>query len=435
MSQNIYTFKNDLRLIHETPLNKNDYSAVNLAVEFGSIHEPDNSKGCAHYIEHMCFKGNKKIKSSFDLSRLFDSMGVYTNAYTEKKFTNYILLCPNEHLLKTINLITDMIFFSHFDKTEFDKEYNVVLEENHRDEQDFREQLNTTIDNFIYDGSCYKLPIDNINYHKTKLNRDKLYNIYKQYYTPDKMILSICSSIQYSKILNHCKHNIISSFTSPHCLKYNLKLNSFVQTDYKIITKQDKLTEVAYVSFSYKTCSYFNNDIYVLNLINHIFSSGMSSRLFSNLREKHGLTYTSDSNCNYFEHSGDFSITCESNYNKLFGKNNIFDIIIKILNDFISNGVTEVEIEKILGYISGQEKISLNENRYICEYNAVNLLCNNLTYSAKNEFKEMYSKINPTHIKRVIKKYFNKYNLIVCVVSSKNINIDKISPYIDKLVQ
>ena len=47
----------------------------------------------------------------------------------------------------------------------------------------------------------------------------------------------------------------------------------------------------------------------------------------------------------------------------------------------------------------------------------------------------MYSKINPTHIKRIIKKYFNKYNLIVCVVSNKNINIDKISPYIDKLVQ
>ena len=104
----------------------------------------------------------------------------------------------------------------------------------------------------------------------------------------------------------------------------------------------------------------------------------MSSRLFTNLREKHGLTYASDVECNYFEHSGDFVIKCETNYNKLFGKNNVLDIIVRIINELIENGITIDELNKVKGYMEGQSLISLNDNRYICEYNAVNFICNNL---------------------------------------------------------
>ena len=63
----------------------------------------------------------------------------------------------------------------------------MVLEENYRDEQDFSENLNTIIDDFMYADSVYKMPIDNIKFHNKKLKCDELYKIYKQHYTPDKM--------------------------------------------------------------------------------------------------------------------------------------------------------------------------------------------------------------------------------------------------------
>ena len=435
MSHKIFKFNNGLHLIYEKSLNENKYSSINFAVEFGSIHEPENNKGCAHFIEHMCFKQNKNIKSSKILSETFDKLGVYTNAYTDKKLTNYTFTAPNKNLLKTIDLLTDMMYFTIFDKEEFKREYNVVLEENYRDEQDFSEKLNNSIDNFMYADSVYKMPIDNIKYHNKKLKCDELYKIYKQHYTPDKMVLSICSAFPYDDILNHCKNNVISKHKSSECIKYSLNLNLITQNDYKIITSTEKLTNVVYLAFAYRTCSYFNTDIYTLNILKHILTSGMSSRLFTNLREKHGLTYASDAECNYFEHSGDFVIKCETNYNKLFGKNNVLDIIVRIINELIENGITIDELNKVKGYMEGQSLISLNDNRYICEYNAVNFICNNLNHSIKKEFDEKYKNVTVTTVNNIIKKYFYKENLLVSIINKKKINENKIKPYIEKLLR
>ena len=434
MTHNITKFKNNLRLIHELPFTKNNYSAVNFIIEYGSVHEPPNQKGSAHFIEHMCFKGNSKIKSGIKMSELFDKMGIYTNAYTEKKFTNYIFICPNKYLFETIDLATYMIFFSHFDKLEFKKEYNVVLEENHRDQQDFEGQVNQLIDQFIYNGSSYEKPIDHIDFHKTKLKRDDLYKLYKKYYTPDKVILSICSSITFSPIAKFCNTHIVSKHKSKYCNSYTLNLTVPNQTSTKIIIKKEKLTDVTYLTMTYKTCNYFNEDIHILNFLKHIFNSGMSGRLFINLREKHGLTYTSSAETNYFEHSGDFSISCETNFKKFFGKNHTFDIVIKLLNDIINNKIKEEEIEKVKGYIYGQNAISLNDNKYICEYNSVNLLINNLNHSVKDEYDLKTKNIKKEDIKRIIKKYFNKNNLTVCILSNKNITENQIIPYINNLV-
>lgn len=436
MHHKIYKFNNGLHLLYEKPYGDNKYSSINFAIEFGSIHEPNNQDGCAHFIEHMCFKGNDYIKSSRDLSVEFDKLGVYTNAYTEKKLTNYTFTCPNDNLLKTIDLLTNMLFFSTFNKQEFDKEYNVVLEENYRDKQDFNEKLNNIIDKYIYNGSCYAKPIDNISFHlKKKLKRDDLYDIYKKYYTPDKMVLSICSSFKYDVILKHCLNSNTSKYTSKdRYINYSLKLNINSNLSYKIITQEEKLTEVTYLSFAYRTCSYYNDDVYILNLIKNILSSGMSSRLFFNLREKHGLTYANYVECNYFEHSGDFTITCETSHNKLFGNNNVLDILVKTINNLIKYGIKQDELDKTRGYIQGQSLIALNDNRSISEFNSVNFISNNLNGSIKDDFNNRYKNITVEQINKSLKKYLIKDNLLFAIISNKKVNVNKIKPYIDKLI-
>ena len=160
----------------------------------------------------------------------------------------------------------------------------------------------------------------------------------------------------------------------------------------------------------------------------------MSSRLFFNLREKHGLTYSSHVECNYFEHSGDFTITCETSYNKLFGNNNVLDILVKTINNLIEYGIKQDELDKTLGYIKGQSLIALNDNRILSEFNSVNFICNNLNGSIKNEFNDKYKNITIDQINRSLKKYLIKDNLLVAIISNKKINNNKIKPYIDKLL-
>ena len=76
----------------------------------------------------------------------------------------------------------------------------------------------------------------------------------------------------------------------------------------------------------------------------------------------------------------------------------------------------------------------LNDNKYICEYNSINFLLNNLNHSVKNEYDLKTKNIKREDIRRVINKYFNKNNLTLCILSNKTITEQQIIPYINNLV-
>ncbi len=71
-------------------------SAASLAVETGSIHNPKEHQGLAHFLEHMLFLGTEKYPKNNDYSRYLADNGGYANAYTSNDHTNYhFTVLPN----------------------------------------------------------------------------------------------------------------------------------------------------------------------------------------------------------------------------------------------------------------------------------------------------------------------------------------------------
>lgn len=431
MKQIINNFNNGLRLVYETPLNNNNYSSLMIGINYGSVHESKNLKGSAHFIEHLCFKGNKVIKDCIKISEEFDKLGAYINAYTEKKLTNYMVVCGNENFDKCFKLLTDMVIFSLLLKKDFQKEYNVILEENLKDKQDFYDLLNVMIDKYIYSGSNFAFPIDDLDFHKTKLNYHELVEAYHKYYIPSNIVISVCSNIHFKNIKKTISNHSISKIKK-NPIPHSIDLSFQLQSSPHIQIQSNKLTEVTYLAFSFKTCGYLNNDIHILNFLKNILGNGMSSRLFVNFREKNGLTYSSNCTTNYFQHLGDITLSCETSYNKLFIKNGVMDIFIKTIND-LKNDISLSEINKIKGQSKGEYDVQLNDNKTICEFNLLSLIDNNLKYSIKDEFDLKLKNISIEDLKRVINQYFKKNNLTVSIITNYNISKNKISKYLEKL--
>jgi secreted Zn-dependent insulinase-like peptidase len=66
-----------------------DYSAASLSVGVGSLHNPENMPGLAHFLEHMLFRGSQKYpKVNEFVDRIKKCNGVF-NAYTAAEETNY----------------------------------------------------------------------------------------------------------------------------------------------------------------------------------------------------------------------------------------------------------------------------------------------------------------------------------------------------------
>ena len=60
-----------------------------IVVNAGSLNDPKNRQGMAHFMEHMIFMGSKKYKKVDGYSQHMASHGGYCNAYTEFEITNY----------------------------------------------------------------------------------------------------------------------------------------------------------------------------------------------------------------------------------------------------------------------------------------------------------------------------------------------------------
>ena len=64
-------------------------SAAALSVGVGSLDEPDDAEGLAHFVEHMCFMGSEKYPGENDFGEFIDDNGGYTNACTRSNTTVY----------------------------------------------------------------------------------------------------------------------------------------------------------------------------------------------------------------------------------------------------------------------------------------------------------------------------------------------------------
>jgi len=96
MTIKIHTFPNGFRLIHEISKNKLPLTSIDAYCDLGSIYEKPNMRGVSHFIEHMCFKGTKKIPYSKDIFKQYDETGGYLNASTYKRYTIYTLKCHDD---------------------------------------------------------------------------------------------------------------------------------------------------------------------------------------------------------------------------------------------------------------------------------------------------------------------------------------------------
>lgn len=424
MTIQTHTFENGFKIIYEKPKNNSPLSSVQLFCDVGSVNEYDGIRGASHFIEHMCFKGTKRFPQSKDILLTFDKFGADFNAYTEKRMTCYYIKCNKEHIDDCVQLLSDMLMNSIFNKSEYKKEYEVVIEENIRNENDADVIIDENLDILLYKGSSYEFYIDNISFHKKPLKYSDVLEYYKHFYIPSRFVLSIVSNIPFENIKSYVKKSYFMKNCKPNnefLLKHSINLNVTPQYEiqYNLHKKVGIVTNL--LSIGFRTCNDLCNDKYALKLLNTMFN-GLSGKLAILLREDNGLTYTSSSSVTFYEHTGDFVISAETDNKKLLkngNKKGVLPLIIQLLNDLIKNGITEKEIE--FAKKTKKEKMSIKkeDNYNLADHNGKEMLVYGDSHkfiSYSDIFETFYKDLKKTHINNVIKKYFKQENMSVCIV-------------------
>jgi predicted Zn-dependent peptidase len=457
---NTYTFPNGFRVIYQKPKQSLPITSIHVFCKVGSNLETETVRGICHFLEHMCFKGTKKMIQPNEIFQKYDQIGAYINAYTEKEYTCYTGKCSDEYVENSIQILSDMILNSTILKKEFTKEQKVIVEENIRNMNDNEWLLFDKLHAIFYDGSSYAYPIDSIEYHPNDsiLKYKDVLEWYHFFYHPENMVFSITSNISFSTIMHilkntdfvkmkskgkQIKSNLTIALPFPNLQLLPISINKKIRIE--LFNKKGMSTN--YIGVGFRTCNRTHPDKYPLDLLNHLLNE-LSGRLFTLLREKNGLTYRSNCIVEHKEHTGYFLIYVETDPHKtIYDESNskestkkkpgVLPIIIQLLCDLRKNGITKTELDRFKGNMKGKHLMHLENIDNITSYNGIESILASPTQTNRfidyNDIYETYiENITKEQIQNVINEYFVVENMIVYILGEKTPSLSLVEKTVNK---
>ena len=97
-------------------------------LDAGARDESVEENGLSHLIEHMIFKGTRK-RSAYQIAKEFDAIGGNSNAFTSLENTCYHAKVMDTHLPQMVDILSDIMLNSVFDRREIERERPVILQE------------------------------------------------------------------------------------------------------------------------------------------------------------------------------------------------------------------------------------------------------------------------------------------------------------------
>lgn len=435
-----YEYDNGFRCIYDKPNNNLPLASILCFVKLGSIHEiNETDKGIAHFIEHMCFKGTSHISNTKDLIMTYDKSGAYFNAFTTKQYTCYVIKCSEDFLESGIHVVSDMLMNSSLTKKDCILERHIILEEMIRQDNNPEFHISKMKDQIIYSGSLFDKPIDDLEYHRanTSLPYERVIDMYNEFYTPTNMCLSVISHVPFTKI----KKIISSSFfmKKTGCSVYRMPFYFFrKQSDIEYNIQSRPSIKATHVSISFRTCEYNNHDKYLLTVLSRIIGGSMTSRMFTLLREKNGITYTQSCSQTYYNHTGELTLYTMSDPNTILkNKKNpgVLFLLIYLLNDLLKNGITQTELTKVKGYLKGNAIIQMEDCQKQNEYNGIEYFIYDKPEIIPYDklYDKCYAKITVKQMNAIIKKYICSQFMTVCLFGENVPTIQEIKSYCEKI--
>jgi predicted Zn-dependent peptidase len=443
-----HIFSNGFTLVYQKSTTKTPITYVNTICDTGPIYERENMRGVSHLIEHMCYKGTKKIPKSFDLFTVYDNYGAYINATTTKRYTVYKVKCEDQYSKHCIHLLSDMMLNSAFAKKEFEKEHQVVIEESIKDDENNEYIINTMKDALIYKNTPFEFQIDSVKYHKKgNLKYDDIVRTYNEFYIPSNMILSVVSNLSFDFFVKLVKTTYFNNQTNPQQLAKLQSNKQYIhglpmQQEIQYNIRPNKKMDITNLSIAFRVCSqYSTHDKYVLDIISNLLGGYFSSRLFTVLREENGLTYSSNASVDYNEFMGNFTISAITDPRKLIkngNKKGVLPIIIDLLNNIIQGNITSQELSVAKHNLHGKYTLKMNNPYIISMYNCEKTLLfpHETAVPFHKLYDTYYKNITLNDVNTVIRKYFVHNNMNVCVlgeIKTNNQMIQKICGKIRKI--
>ena len=273
--------------------------SIAFAVRNGGVNEKEEEKGISHFIEHLLYKGTNK-RNSKQIAEEIEKRGGELNGFTSEELTAYWCKMPSRHLKIALEVLGDMVKDPLFNEKEIEKERKVIFEEIKMYHDSPRAHSLDEIQKLLYNRTM-KINLAGTIETMNSISRDKIIEKFKQVYTPNNMILCVVGDCDFEDLIKFVEKNFKNESGSVPAEKFNIENESK--------TEERAGIDQANLVFAYHVPLANDKKSYAAMVLSSLMADGLSSRLFTEIREKRNLAYT---------------IRGEANVNKTFAYNLIY---------------------------------------------------------------------------------------------------------------
>jgi predicted Zn-dependent peptidase len=279
------TLSNGLRVV-TAPMEHAKSVACFIMVAAGSRYEDKQSNGIAHFAEHMFFKGTERRPTARDIAGEIDAIGGEFNAFTGKEYTGYYVKCAAEHRNTALDVLVDMIRHSRFDPEEIEREKGVIVEEMNMYIDTPRDYVDSVYDELLYGDQPLGWDIIGTKDTVRAATQETFLTYIDRWYRAPRMVAGVGGALGDDLIpmLEGLLGDIPNGATDG-------RPDVSYEQNGSQVRVHHKESDQAHLRFGVHSYPLKHPDRYALGMLGTVLGGGMSSRLFTEVRERRGLAY------------------------------------------------------------------------------------------------------------------------------------------------
>jgi predicted Zn-dependent peptidase len=252
----------------------------------GSRYETAETNGIAHFAEHMFFKGTERRPTAREIGMEVDSLGGEFNAFTSKEYTGYYVKCAADYRDRALDVLVDMLRNSKFDPEEIEREKGVIVEEMNMYYDTPRDFIGGVYDGLLYGDQPLGWDIIGKKETVRAATRDTFLDYTGRWYKPERMVVGVAGRLDgdWFDTIERLLGDIDAADTgAPPATSENGNGSQVV------IHRKD--SDQAHLCLGVRSYPLVHPDRWAIQLLATVLGTGMSSRLFTEVRERRGLAY------------------------------------------------------------------------------------------------------------------------------------------------
>jgi predicted Zn-dependent peptidase len=326
----------------------------------GSRFETPGSKGIAHFAEHMFFKGTERRPTARTIATEIDTIGGEFNAFTGKELTGYYVKCATETRDVALDVLTDMLLASRFDSDEIEKEKGVILEEMNVYLDTPQRYVGNVYDRLLYADQPLGWDILGTKETIEGATRETFTSYLDTWYRPERMVVGIGGRIG-DGLTDRLEELLGGLEARPTGLPAPVEL----PPDSSPVLLHTKSSEQAHLVLGVRGYPIGHPNRYALQLLAVVLGGGMSSRLFTEVREKRGLAYYVHAGNTAYTDAGTFYASAGVDVDRV---DEAITTILAEIRSIAREPVPADELEKARGYAKGRFVLRLESPQATIQY-------------------------------------------------------------------